>query len=63
MIPRGEVGLIFANEGRKLIADGEKVIDGGTYSAVVVMVMITTMVTPPLLKWALNRGDTATETS
>jgi Kef-type K+ transport system membrane component KefB len=61
MIPRGEVGLIFANEGRKLIADGEKVIDGGTYSAVVVMVMITTMVTPPLLKWALNRGDSAAE--
>jgi Kef-type K+ transport system membrane component KefB len=57
MIPRGEVGLIFANEGRKLIADGERVIDGGTYSAVVVMVMITTMVTPPLLKWSLNRGD------
>lgn len=59
MIPRGEVGLIFANEGAKLIADGERVINDGTYSAVVVMVMITTMVTPPLLKWSLNRGDTA----
>ncbi len=62
MIPRGEVGLIFAAEGAKLRVDGEPVIDGGTYSAVVVMVMLTTMVTPPLLKWSLGRkspsGDT-----
>jgi len=57
MIPRGEVGLIFANEGRKLIVDGESVVNTGTYSAVVVMVMITTMVTPPLLKWSMSRGD------
>ena len=55
MIPRGEVGLIFANEGRRLYANGEQVIDKGTFSAVVVMVMITTMVTPPLLKWSLSR--------
>jgi Kef-type K+ transport system membrane component KefB len=57
MIPRGEVGLIFANEGRKLIADGHPVIDAGTYSAVVVMVMLTTMVTPPLLTWSLSRSS------
>jgi Kef-type K+ transport system membrane component KefB len=55
MIPRGEVGLIFANEGRKLVANGHAVVDAGTYSAVVVMVMVTTMVTPPLLKWSLVR--------
>jgi Kef-type K+ transport system membrane component KefB len=56
MIPRGEVGLIFANEGRKLKDHlGGEIIDEGTYSAVVVMVMITTMVTPPLLKWSLSR--------
>ena len=61
MIPRGEVGLIFANEGSKLIVDGERVIDSGTYSAVVVMVMITTMVTPPLLKWSLTREVASTE--
>ncbi|MEX0702274.1 MAG: cation:proton antiporter [Planctomycetales bacterium] len=58
MIPRGEVGLIFAAEGRRLIADGEPVISPQTYSAVVVMVMITTMVTPPLLKWSLGRRTT-----
>ena len=57
MIPRGEVGLIFADVGRKLVANGEPVISSGTYSAVIVMVMLTTMVTPPLLKWSMSRGD------
>jgi Kef-type K+ transport system membrane component KefB len=57
MIPRGEVGLIFADQGRKLVANGHPVVEPGTYSAVVVMVILTTMVTPPLLKWAMLRGD------
>ncbi len=56
MIPRGEVGLIFANIGLGLALDGEPVIDRGTYSAVVIMVMVTTLVTPPLLQWSLARG-------
>ena len=56
MIPRGEVGLIFAAEGARLIgSDGTPVINQNTFSAIVVMVMITTMVTPPLLKWSMNR--------
>lgn len=57
MIPRGEVGLIFASIGRGLKAPGtgEAIIDDGTYSAVVVMVMVTTMITPPALKWQLTR--------
>lgn len=55
MIPRGEVGLIFAQVGRGLSKpDGGSVIDDATYSAIVVMVMVTTMITPPLLKWAMN---------
>ncbi len=53
MIPRGEVGLIFAGIGAKLMLDGHPVIDAGTYSAVVIMVIVTTLVTPPLLKRAL----------
>lgn len=53
MIPRGEVGLIFAGVGKELHVHGERVVDDNTFSAVVVMVMITTMVTPPLLKWAM----------
>jgi len=55
MIPRGEVGLIFANIGLALTVRGEPVIDRSTFSAVVVMVMVTTLVTPPALKWSLGR--------
>ncbi len=56
MIPRGEVGLIFANVGAGLVIDGQKVIDPAVYSAIVIMVIVTTMITPPLLKWSLNRS-------
>ena len=55
MIPRGEVGLIFASIGLTLVVRGEHIIDAATYSAVVIMVMLTTLVTPPLLKWSLGR--------
>jgi len=63
MIPRGEVGLIFADVGSKLEVDGHKVINKETFSAVVVMVMVTTMVTPPLLKWALSRDKETSDDS
>jgi Kef-type K+ transport system membrane component KefB len=55
MIPRGEVGLIFANIGLGLVIAGERIIDEGIYSAVVIMVIVTTMATPPALKWSLSR--------
>jgi Kef-type K+ transport system membrane component KefB len=55
MIPRGEVGLIFANIGLGLSVGGERVIDEGIFSAVVIMVIVTTMATPPALKWSLAR--------
>ncbi|MGH2571005.1 MAG: cation:proton antiporter [bacterium] len=55
MVPRGEVGLIFANIGLGLSIAGERIIDEGTFSAVVVMVIVTTMVTPPALKWSMAR--------
>ena len=45
MIPRGEVGLIFAQMG---LAGG--VLTSGLFSAVMVMVMVTTFLAPPLLK-------------
>jgi Kef-type K+ transport system membrane component KefB len=57
MIPRGEVGLIFAGIGAKLMLDGSPVIDTGTYSAVVIMVIITTLVTPPALVMSMNKWD------
>lgn len=58
MIPRGEVGLIFANIGASLTVRGEHIVDGATYSATVVMVIVTTMLTPPALKWSLQRKKT-----
>jgi Kef-type K+ transport system membrane component KefB len=57
MIPRGEVGLIFAGIGAKLILDGNPVISTSTYSAVVIMVIITTLITPPLLKISMLKED------
>lgn len=45
MIPRGEVGLIFAGMGLD-----SKVLDRGLFSAVALMVMVTTFVAPPLLQ-------------
>jgi Kef-type K+ transport system membrane component KefB len=59
MIPRGEVGLIFANMGLGLTVKGEHIIEPSTYSACVVMVIVTTMVTPPALKWSLGRRRNA----
>jgi len=56
MIPRGEVGLIFANIGLGLTIQGAPVIDRNTYSAVVIMVIVTTLVTPPALRWSLRRN-------
>lgn len=55
MVPRGEVGLIFASIGSQLSVKGERVVNEHVFSAVVVMVIVTTMVTPPVLKWSLNR--------
>jgi len=54
MIPRGEVGLIFANIGLTLTMGGAPVIDDTVFSAVVVMIAVTTLVTPPLLVWRLR---------
>ena len=53
MIPRGEVGLIFANIGLGLTVRGERIVDEQTFAAVVVAVMMTTLVTPPALTWRL----------
>ncbi|MCD6384257.1 cation:proton antiporter, partial [Candidatus Sumerlaeota bacterium] len=57
MIPRGEVGLIVADIGRRMMLGNERVINENTFSAAVIMVMITTMITPPVLKWTLARGE------
>ena len=46
MIPRGEVGLIFAKIG---LVHG--VFKTDLFSAVTAMVILTTFIVPPLLKW------------
>jgi Kef-type K+ transport system membrane component KefB len=55
MIPRGEVGLIFAGIGAGLTLQGQPVIDSGTFAAVIIMVIVTTMVTPPAIKWRFGK--------
>ena len=54
MIPRGEVGLIFAAMGLSLRIDGAPVLGPGEFAAVLAMVTATTVLTPPLLRWRLG---------
>jgi Kef-type K+ transport system membrane component KefB len=50
MMPRGEVGLIFAAIGKSL-----DVMDDALFSAVVLMVIVTTLLSPPLFKHCLKK--------
>jgi Kef-type K+ transport system membrane component KefB len=52
MVPRGEVGLIFASIGKSL-----KIVDDALFSAIVIMVILTTLVTPVLLRFSLQRSE------
>jgi Kef-type K+ transport system membrane component KefB len=45
MVPRGEVGLIFADIGRRAGVLGDEV-----FGAILLMVMVTTFIAPPALK-------------
>ncbi|HVI76504.1 MAG TPA: cation:proton antiporter [Anaeromyxobacteraceae bacterium] len=56
MVPRGEVGLIFANMGLTLTLSGRPVLSPSLYSAIVIVVVVTTLVTPPALRWSLARN-------
>src|SRR6266852_1590355 len=55
MIPRGEVGLIFAGLGSTLMLGGHPILSQTTFSALVLMIMLTTFITPPLLKAVFER--------
>jgi Kef-type K+ transport system membrane component KefB len=57
MIPRGEVGLIFAGIGLNLKVDGQPLLGSSEFAAVVVMVMLTTILTPPLLRWRIGATE------
>jgi Kef-type K+ transport system membrane component KefB len=56
MVPRGEVGLVFAAIGRTL-----GVIDDSIFAAIALMVIVTTLIAPPWLKFALSRRDVAND--
>jgi Kef-type K+ transport system membrane component KefB len=54
MVPRGEVGLIFAGIGAALVLDGRPLLSQAAFSALVLMVVVTTLLTPIGLRWALQ---------
>jgi Kef-type K+ transport system membrane component KefB len=53
MLPRGEVALIFASLGKSL-----GLLTNNLFTVIVIVMLFTTLITPPLLKWALERRDT-----
>jgi Kef-type K+ transport system membrane component KefB len=55
MIPRGEVGLIFAGLGAQMELGGKPLLSPALYAAVIMMVFITTAMTPPLLSRRLRK--------
>ena len=54
MIPRGEVTLVFAALGRTLHVGGAPLVDERGYTALVTVVILTTLMTPPALKWSFR---------
>jgi Kef-type K+ transport system membrane component KefB len=50
MIPRGEVGLIFASVGKSI-----GVVDDRLYAVAVIVVITTTLVTPPILAFLIDK--------
>ncbi|WP_144212985.1 cation:proton antiporter [Shewanella donghaensis] len=50
MVPRGEVGLVFAEMGRQM-----NIIDNKLFTELVVIIAITTLIGPLLLKWSLKK--------
>ncbi|GBD33407.1 High-affinity Na(+)/H(+) antiporter NhaS3 [bacterium HR33] len=58
MMPRGEVGLIFANIG---LTSG--VLSPELFSVIMIMVIATTFLAPPLLKWSFRRWGMTRETA
>lgn len=55
MVPRGEVGLIFASIGKAL-----GVVSDEIYSVIVIMVILTTLLTPPILTFFIKRQNKVT---
>lgn len=60
MVPRGEVGLIFAGIGATLMLAGRPILSESLFSAVVLMVLVTTLAAPIGLRWAFGAASTRT---
>ena len=56
MLPRGEVGLIFATIGLKVGALNEEM-----YGSILFVVLLTTLLAPPLLRWRLGKESVVVE--
>lgn len=54
MIPRGEVGLVFA-----AVGSASGALSKSLEAAIIVMVILTTFIAPPLLRVVFTRGDDA----
>jgi Kef-type K+ transport system membrane component KefB len=52
MVPRGEVGLIFAASGQAL-----GIVDARSFAVIVVVVLLSTLLTPPILAHVIRRGE------
>ncbi|NIV91979.1 hypothetical protein GWN42_04045, partial [candidate division KSB1 bacterium] len=52
MVPRGEVGLIFVAMGKSM-----GVVSDEIFSMIVMVIMLTTIVPPPILNFLLQRKD------
>ena len=50
MVPRGEVGLVFAELGRE-----SGVFDNEIYAAIIIVIVLTTLLPPLLLRWFYRR--------
>ncbi|HZU81935.1 MAG TPA: cation:proton antiporter, partial [Polyangiaceae bacterium] len=56
MLPRGEVSLVFASLGLSLRVEGRPLLDARQYSALVTVVVLTTLATPIALRRRLAKG-------
>jgi Kef-type K+ transport system membrane component KefB len=59
MVPRGEVQLVYATLGAGIVLDGRPVVGPELYAAIVVVVLVTTLIAPPLLRMRMLRGERA----
>ena len=59
MWPRGEVMLVFAALGSELSVGGRPLVDHKGYAALLLVVLATTIVTPPALRAAFARARLA----